>query len=260
MFNHHFTNVSRYTELILYKTYADLKAETERTYLGFLWWIFEPIMYMSVFYIFFDVLLQIKTENYVPFLLVGLTVWQWFKSCLSHGAETILASHHLMQQVHLPKAIFPIILILTDSTKFVFLFILLLVFLWFYGYGVGLPYLALPAVLLVQFLFTASLTFLLAAIVPFLPDLRFVVENLLMAVFFMSGIFMSADAIPEVYRSYYYLNPIVSIIESYRDILMYNTWPSGLALLIIGTLSLIGIWLAVRLIARFEYVYPKVMQ
>jgi len=260
MFNHYFTNLSRYTELILYKTYADLKAETERTYLGFLWWIFEPIMYMSVFYIFFDVLLRIKTENYVPFLLVGLAVWQWFKSCLSHGAETILGAHHLMQQVHLPKAIFPVILILTDSMKFVFIFILLLVFLWLYGYGVGLPYLALPAVLLVQFLFTAALTFLLAAIVPFLPDLRFVVENLLMAVFFMSGIFMSADTIPEAYRSYYYLNPIVSIIESYRDILMYNRWPSGLALLIIGILSLVGIWLAVRLIARFEYVYPKVMQ
>jgi lipopolysaccharide transport system permease protein len=260
MFNHSFANLSRYTELILYKTYADLKAETERTYLGFLWWIFEPIMYMSVFYIFFDVLLRIKTEDYVPFLLIGLAVWQWFKSCLSHGAETILAAHHLMQQVHLPKIIFPVILILTDSTKFVFLFTLLLVFLWLYGYGIGLPYLALPAVLLVQFLFTAAVTFLLAAIVPFVPDLRFVVENLLMAIFFMSGIFMSAEAIPEVYRSYYYLNPIVTLIESYRDILMYDTWPSAFALLLIGTLSVIGIWLAARLIAHFEYVYPKVMQ
>lgn len=42
----------RYSELIIYKTYADLKAETERTYLGFLWWIFEPLLYMSVFMFF----------------------------------------------------------------------------------------------------------------------------------------------------------------------------------------------------------------
>ena len=252
--------LSIYSELILYKTYADLRAETERTYLGFLWWIFEPIMYMSVFYIIFGLLLARGTKDFVPFLLVGLTAWQWFKSCLSHGAETILGSHHLMQQVYLPKVIFPIVLILTDTVKFIFIFALLLIFLWSYGYGVGLPYLALPIVLIVQMLFTTTFTFLLAAIVPFVPDLRFVVENLLTAIFFMSGIFLAADAVPEAYQSLYYLNPMVSIIESYRNILMYNTLPDWSALLIIGGFSLVGILLTVRLIAHFEYIYPKVMR
>jgi lipopolysaccharide transport system permease protein len=254
-----FEVLSKYIELIFYKTYADLRAETERTYLGFMWWVFEPIMFMGVFYIFFGFLLDQRTENYVPFLLIGLTSWQWFKSCLSHGAETILGGHSLMQQVHLPKVIFPIILILTDTVKFIFILILLLLFLWIYGYGIGMPYLALPAVLIVQLLFTTALTFLLAAIVPFLPDLRFVVENVLLAIFFMSGIFIEASVVPEAYRHYYYMNPIVNIIESYRDILMYNTWPDGSTLLIIGIISSFGIWLGTRLIARFEYVYPKVM-
>lgn len=250
----------RYSELILYKTYADLKAETQRTYLGFLWWIFEPIMYMTVFYIFFGILLGRKTDDFVPFLLVGLTAWQWFKSCLSHGAETILGAHHLMRQVYLPKVIFPIILILTDTVKFSFIFVLLLIFLWFYGYAVSLSYFALPLVLIVQLLFTTALTFVLAAIVPFLPDLRFVVENLLIAVFFMSGIILKAEAVPEIYRDYYYLNPIVNIIESYRHILMHQIWPDWSALLTIGLLSGLGIWLGTRLIARFEYIYPKVMR
>ncbi len=251
--------LSRYTELILYKTYADLRAETERTYLGFLWWVFEPIMYMSIFYIFFGILLGQKTDNYVPFLLIGLTAWQWLKSCLSHGAETILGGHNLMQHVHLPKVLFPIILIMTDTVKFVFIFILLLLFLWIYGYTIGIAYLALPAVLIVQLLFTTALTLFLAAIVPFLPDLRFVIENILLAVFFMSGIFIKGDIVPEAYRDYYYWNPIVNIIEAYRDILMHNAWPDGSTLFIIGVISLVGIWLGARLIARFEYIYPKVM-
>jgi lipopolysaccharide transport system permease protein len=249
----------RYSELILYKTYADLKAETERTYLGFLWWVFEPIMYMSVFYVFFGVLLEHKTTNFVPFLLVGLTAWQWLKSCLSHGSETILGGHGLMQQVHLPKVIFPIILILTDTVKFIFIFFLLLNFLWIYGFGISINYLALPVVLIVQLLFTTALTFFLAAIVPFLPDLRFVVENVLLAVFFMSGIIIDVNSIPVDYRVYYYMNPIVSIVESYRHILMDHVWPNWLALFMIGIISLIGIWLGSRLISRFEYIYPKIM-
>jgi lipopolysaccharide transport system permease protein len=248
----------RYIELILYKTYADLKAETKRTYLGFLWWIFEPVLYMTVFYIFFGLLLGHSTDDFVPFLLIGLTIWQWFKSCLSHGSETILGGQGLMQQVHLPKIIFPIILILKDTVKFFFIFVLLLAFLWFYGFNIGLSYLALPLLLMIQLLFTTALTFFLAAIVPFLPDLRFVVENVLLAVFFMSGIVIKADTIPEAYRSYYYLNPMVNLIEDYRNILMFNQWPHGFTLLFIGFISLIGIWLSIRLIAYFEYLYPKI--
>jgi len=251
--------VSRYQELIFYKVYADLKAETQRTYLGFIWWIIEPIMFMSVFYLFFGVLLNQSTPDFVPFLLVGLTLWQWFKSCLSHGAETILGGHALMQQVHLPKVIFPIILILTDTVKFLFILVLLLIFLWLYGYSLTWHYVALPLVLFVQLLFTTALTFILAAIVPFLPDLRFVIENMLLALFFMSGIVVSAEAIPEAYHVYYYLNPMVNLIEASRDILMHQSLPPMLPLLWITLISLAGIGLGVALIGRFEYLYPKVM-
>ncbi|MBE9563464.1 MAG: ABC transporter permease [Proteobacteria bacterium] len=249
----------KYTELILYKTYADLRAETERTYLGFLWWIFEPVMYMGVFYIFFGILLGHRTDDYVPFLLIGLTSWQWLKSCLSHGAETIKGATPLMQQVHLPKVVFPIILILTDTVKFLFILSLLLIFLWLYGYGIGIAYLALPLILIVQMLFVLACTLFLAAIIPFVPDLRFVVENILLALFFMSGVMIRSDIVPEAYQSFYYLNPIVTIIESYRDILMYNVWPNNLSLLVISIISLLCIWLGAKLIARFEYIYPKIM-
>ena len=164
-----------------------------------------------------------------------------------------------MQQIYLPKVIFPIILILKDTVKFLFILFLLLIFLWIYGYTIGIAYLALPVVLIIQLLFTTALVFFLAAIIPFLPDLRFVVENILLALFFMSGVMVRSDVIPEVYKSFYYLNPIVTIIESYRNILMYNIWPDGSTLFIITIGSLIGIWLSATIIKKFEYIYPKIM-
>lgn len=249
---------NHYLELILYKTYADLKAETERTYLGFLWWVFEPVMYMAVFYVVFGVLMGRGTDDYVPFLLIGLTVWQWLRAAIMHGANTILGGRPLMQQVHLPKVIFPSVLILTDTVKFFFIFTLLLVFLWFSGYPPGITYLALPVLLLVQFLLLSALSYLMAAIVPFLPDLRFVVDNLLHAVFFLSGIFFAADKIPAAYHGYFYLNPMANLIEDYRRVLMHNQWPDWSTLGLIGVLSLFGVLLAIGLIRRFEYVYPRI--
>lgn len=248
----------RYIELILYKTYADLRAESERTYLGFLWWIFEPVMFMAVFYVFFGLLMAQRTENYVPFLLIGLTSWQWFKSCITHGGNTILNSYGLVQYVRLPKIIFPIILILTDSVKFLFILALLLLFLWIYGYSVTVHYLALPLVLLVQLLFISGATLVLAAVVPFFPDLRFVVENILLAVFFMSGIFMDSSIVPPKYLSYYHLNPMVNLIGDYRDILMHAAWPDWSGLLLIALLSCALITVGWAFIRRFEYTYPKI--
>lgn len=253
---------SRYIELILYKTYADLRSETERTYLGFMWWIFEPIMYMSIFYVMFGVLLGHRTDDYVPFLLVGLTVWQWFKSCLSHASETILGAHFLMKHVHLPKIIFPIILILMDTVKFLFIFSLLLAFLWLRGYTINEHYWSLPAIFMVQLLLITACSLILASVVPFLPDLRFVVENVLTAVFFMSGVFLDVSKLEHVldfHKQLYYLNPMVNLIEAFRNVLMYSQPPNWFALILIAIFSLVGIWFGKYLIDKFEYTYPKVM-
>ncbi|MCP4696489.1 MAG: ABC transporter permease [Gammaproteobacteria bacterium] len=253
-----FSMFGGYLEVVVYKTYADLRAETERTYLGFLWWIFEPIMYMAVFYVVFGLALNRGTEGFVPFLLIGLTVWQWMKSCFSHGSESILNNRALMQHVHLPKIIFPTVAIMTNTVKFVFIFLLLLIYLWFSGYTIGLPYLALPFLLLLELTFTVAITYIMAAAVPFFPDIRFIIENFLQAVFFMSGVFFTVSAIPAQYRDYFYLNPMAVLIEAYRDILMHNQWPDWKLLAIIAAGSLLGAVLGVYLIARFEYAYPKI--
>jgi lipopolysaccharide transport system permease protein len=45
--------MNRYLELILYRAYADLKAEAARGYLGVLWWIIEPLLYLGMFSVYF---------------------------------------------------------------------------------------------------------------------------------------------------------------------------------------------------------------
>ena len=76
-----------YFELVLFSTYAELRAERSRSYLGLIWWVLEPAMNMAVYYLVFVVILRSQQRDYLPFLLIGLTLWQWFKSCATHGAS-----------------------------------------------------------------------------------------------------------------------------------------------------------------------------
>lgn len=250
----------RYFNLILYKTLADLQAEATKTYIGSLWWILDPIIFMIIFYVVFGLLLKRGTADFVPFLLIGLVSWRWFQNTISHSATAILGGRALMRQVYVPKIVFPLVIILKDLFKFGLVLVLLLIYLWLSGFNAGWFYLALPVLLLAQFLLILGLTLLVSALVPFAPDLKFLIEHFMQILFYFSGIFFAGSSIQEYYKPYFYLNPMANIIEAYRDILMYRQWPNWFALALIAALGLIITTLAYWWLSRNDHLYPKLVQ
>ena len=86
-------------ELILYKSYTDIKAEAARSYLGLLWWIIEPVLYLCAFYILFVLVMHRGDKDFVPTFLCGAVVWKWFASgiqgggaCHQHPSRFVAAS------------------------------------------------------------------------------------------------------------------------------------------------------------------------
>ena len=248
----------RYLGLILYKTYAELRAESSRTYLGFVWWVAEPLLSMAVYYFVFKFILNYGTENYAIFLIVALIPWRWFSAGIMHGAQAILGARSLMQQVYLPKVVLPIVSLLSDTFKFAVILLVLVPFLALVGFPPGRAYLALPIVIFTQGVFTAGLTLLCAATTPFLPDMRMVLDSLLRLWFFVSGIFHPVDGLSEHAQFFLRLNPMTNIIEAYRDVLLEGQWPD---LSRLGTTVLVSVLLMVigeRLIRRLDFQYPKI--
>jgi lipopolysaccharide transport system permease protein len=242
-------------ELILFSTYAELRAERARSYLGLLWWVAEPAMNMAVYYLVFAVIFKASEPDYIPFLLIGLTLWQWFKSCISHGGYSIWQQLPLIRQVKLPLQVFPSVQILADTVKFLCILGLLLVVLGFSGYPPNIAWFALLPVLLVELIFVAASTYFVAAIVPLVPDLRFIIEQLLQVLMFLSGIVFSLNGLPPTLRAWFSLNPIVELVDAGRGIIMHAQWPNWYALGRVALVSLLlyafGAWLIERLTPRY---------
>ena len=251
--------MSRYADLILYKTYADLRAEASRGYLGVLWWIIEPVLYMAVFYVIFGLLLQRGGEGFVAFLLCGLVVWKWFDSTVRHGALAIQNGVGLMRQVYVPKFMFPATVVLANTAKFLVVFLLFMAFLILYGISPSWLWLALPLVVLIQFMLVAAFASLAAAIVPFIPDFKLLIDNGLTLLFFLSGIFFDVSTLPASVQPYFYLNPMVTIIDAYRDILLAGSWPNVGALASVGFVSVIVLACAYWVMQRYDRSYPKII-
>jgi lipopolysaccharide transport system permease protein len=247
----------RLLELILFSTYAELRAERARSYLGLAWWVLDPALMMLTYWLVFDVFLHSGGPDYVPFLLIGLTLWQWMKSCMTHGGYAIWSNLVLIRQVRLPPLMFPVVAMLSDTVKFLCIFALLLVILWSVGYPPNIAYFALPPLFFVVFLFGAGIGFVIAAVVPLLPDLRFVIEQVLTAVMFLSGVVFSMASLPPPWNHVMALNPVNVIMDASRDILMHGLWPNWSALgkvsIISAAVCLVGMFVVMRLAPR----YPK---
>ena len=247
-------------DVLRYQVHAELKAEMDRAYFGLIWWVAEPILYMVVFYIVFSLLFKRGSgDDFVPFLLCGLVAWRWFDASLRTGATSILLNGPLMNQVYLPKLIFPMVTVMANSLKFFVILGILLVFLLLYGIEPTISWLALPILIAVQFLIVTAGATLLALLVPFFPDLNILISNALTLLLFLSGVFFSIRDMPQKAQDLFYLNPMAVIIEAYRDILIHGKWPDWLHL---GTATLtcllVGI-LVWRLAKRFDKIYPKLV-
>lgn len=248
-----------YLELIWYNALAELRAESARAYLGFFWWIIEPVLYMAAFYVVFAIVFHRGGEGFVPFLLCGLVVWKWFGSAVMFCSNSIPANAGLMQQVYLPKYLFPIIVLLNSTIKFLIVFSLFILFLFVYGITPTLAWVSLPAIILIQFLFIASVAGFVASLVPILPDIKLILDNVLMLLFFLSGIFFDISAAPQEVQKYLNLNPMAVIINSYRTVLIDGVWPDVIALGIVLFVSLIGLSAVYRIFKRYDHIYPKIL-
>jgi len=248
-----------YMNVAFYRALAEIKAEVANQWFGLMWWILEPILYMGAFYVIFAVLGLRGGADVVPFLLVGLVVWKWFATSVATGSVSIKRVAGLIQQIYVPKYVFVWVSVITNFMRFIVVLALLLVFLLVYGAQPSLAWLGLVPVVLVQGLLVFGVAGIFAALVPFAEDLRILVNNGLTLMFFLSGIFFDISKAPESMMPYLYMNPMVSLIDAYRDVLLKGVWPDWGGLFLVGCFSGLLSLIAFYLLRRFDRHYPKIL-
>jgi homopolymeric O-antigen transport system permease protein len=250
---------SNYWQLIWYKGMADLHAEAARAYVGFIWWVLEPLLYMAAFYVAFGLGLRGHGAGAVPLsLLCGLVPWKWFASSVQNGSDIIQANSGLIMQVYLPKYVLPGMVMVTNGIKFLIILSLLLLAVSLTR-GSSPAWLALPVVVFTEMLLALALSTLAAAIVPLLPDLDLVITNGLIVMMFMSGIFSDVDHLPPPLAHALALNPMVHVIRAFRTVLLEKRWPDWMALGGVALFSLLVYAMALALMRRYDRIYPKLL-
>jgi lipopolysaccharide transport system permease protein len=249
-----------FSNLLFHTVRARLANELRLYYLHFVWWFVEPLLDMVIYYVVFGILLKQGTDNYIPFLLIGVVFWSWFNRSLQNSSLSILHAKELIAQMDIPKSFFPIATVFQDLVKQSFVLAVLLLFLLLYGLPVTWAWITLPILVTVQFILITGLAILLAAIVPFFPDLKFIISAGLQLMFFVSGIFFDLDRmVLPIHRAFVYLNPMAGLLRNYRTVLLYGLWPDWSYILATLLSVLILLAFSLLLVRRFDHIYPKIV-
>ncbi len=249
----------RHAELVYHCALSDLKRDSDRAYLGMLWWVLDPLIYLCTFYLIFEVIMQRGGPGFIHFLLTGLVFWRWFDSSVRLSAMSIRKYKGIISQVYLPKILLPLITVTSNLMKFSLVLVLFALFLTLSGYPPGSSWLAAPLLLLTQFVLVVGASLLVAAIIPLVPDLMQLVNYGMTLMFFMSGIFFDLDAVTGPLRSVLYLNPMAIMLNAWRDLLLGASLPALADLGYVLGLGLVLTALGAWLLNRFDLRYPRLV-
>jgi len=245
--------------ILIYNTQSRLKAETARNYLGFLWWIIEPILNLAVYYVFIGLLLQRGDENYIYTLFIGLLTWKWIAKAITTSTGSIIAKNGLINQVYIPKYIFPVSEVLYSTWKYLIILIFLLLFFVAVGFGSSLYLIHLPPILLIFFLICLGGSLVSAAITPFVPDFKYLIPQLLQILFYGSGVIFDKGIVPKKYHYILELNPLFNCFEALKGVTIFKRSPNYNHLFPAFLIGLGLVYLGLWIIKRNDKVYPKIM-
>jgi lipopolysaccharide transport system permease protein len=237
-----------YRELLLFFVWRDVKVRYKQTVLGVLWAVIQPFFTMVIFSLFFGRLAQVPSDGvpYPIFSYAALVPWTFFANALTQASNSLVAGANMLKKIYFPRLTMPVATVLAGVVDFVLAFAVLLAMMFYYGLVPTANVLWLPLFLLLALVTSLGVGLWLSAMNVQFRDVRYIVPFLTQAWLFATPIAYPSSLLPEFWRPFYGLNPMVGVVEGFRWALLgTETAPGpmiGVSALVAVTLFVSGVF------------------
>ena len=242
-----------------YLVLSNLKAGQHSTVLGYVWWVLDPLLLMAVYFVLVEVIFDRGVEHYPVFVLSAVLPWKWFNTSIQGSIGALVGRERLIKQVAFPKVVLPISQTLANLVSFGFGLLVLLALVLIYRIEITWTLVALPVVVLGQFLLTLGLAMLFSALSVFFRDIRNLLRYVLRLWFYLSPGLYALSFVPDDLLDVYRLNPFARIFPAYRDAVMFGSWPAAGDLLWILGVGAVVLAAGYAVFQWSEYRFAKVL-
>jgi len=217
-------DIQRYWDLFLILVEKEITLKYKRTYIGFVWSLLNPIFTAIIYFLAFSVFMRFKMDNYALFLLSALFPWNWFSASVLMSVNTLTGNTGLIKKVIFPKHFLVLSLIAGQLITMLFAIPVLAAILIYGGGMPGIQWLyGIPILIIIQFMIVSGISMAIAMVNAFFRDLEYITGVVMNMLFWVTPIIYPLSSIPEKFRMILSLNPMMYVIQSWRDLIMTNT-------------------------------------
>lgn len=222
LFDVNFKDLWHYRDLLFLFVKRDFVTVYKQTILGPLWFFIQPLLTTITFTIVFGVVAQLNTDGApkIIFYMAGITLWNYFSTCLTTVAGVFTTNASIFGKVYFPRLIMPLTIVISNLMKFGVQFLLFLGFvIYFVLRGQIHPnlYIALtPYIILLMAVISMGIGLILTAMTTKYKDLTQLITFGIQLFMYVTPVIYSSSSIPENYRWLVDLNPLVSLFDYMR--------------------------------------------
>lgn len=236
-----FKELREYRDLFFFLVWRDIKVLYAQTILGFFWAVLQPLIQIVIYTIVFGKVARLDTEG-IPYFLfssVAIIPWTYMSVAMSQSSQSLVSGQSMLGKIYFPRVIYPVTPVLARLVDFSISLLILVFILFWYSIKPTWNLLYLPLFTLMMISIPIGIGLWLSAMAIRFRDVKHAMPFVVRMLIYTAPIVYSAARIPEKYRFFYSLNPIVGVIEGYRasllglDIPWLYIWPGMITIFLL---------------------------
>lgn len=235
----------RYRFFISSSVRTELRTKFVRSRLGGLWMILNPLAQVLIFAFVLSTVLSSKLPGisnryaYAIYLMAGTLGWSLFAEVVNRCLTLFIDNANILKKLAFPRIALPFIVVGSAVVNNVLLFGAILLIFGVLGHMPGLALVWLPLLMIVTIALALGLGLALGVLNVFMRDIGQVVPVVMQFLYWFTPVVYMAHIIPQEYRGYLAFNPLIPIVTSYQDVLLYNRMPDVGGLLTVGAVAVV---------------------
>jgi lipopolysaccharide transport system permease protein len=211
--------------LVAHLARNEIDASHRMTVLGWLWPLMRQIAQLLTLVFIFGSVINLDIPHFPVYVFVGLVSWTWFSTGIGEATTSLLDQRHLVFQPKLPNMAIPMVSVMMPLVDVLLALPVLLVMVAV-EHGISWTIVLVIPLLLLQLIIMCGISWIVSAVTVFFRDVPQFVSIGLQVLFYLTPVFYRRKSVPSKYGHLLELNPMTTIVEGYRSIMLGQASPS----------------------------------
>ena len=222
LFDLNLKEVWRYRDLVYMFVKRDFVSGFKQTILGPVWFFINPIFTTLVYLIVFGNIANLSTDGApkILFYLAGVTLWNYFSSCLTGTASVFTSNAGIFGKVYFPRLVMPLSIVVSNLMRFgVQMSLFLIVFFYYLAKGEVQPnwwILATPFLIVLMAMFALGMGMIFSSMTTKYRDLQMLLGFGVSLYMYATPVIYPVSSLQGIFRTIAYYNPLTGIFECFK--------------------------------------------